>query len=160
MRERNIWPGIIGALFIIGLFVWLMAQARQGDRMAIAVLAVMASVVLILVGWGFSTLTSAIHARREQQHFMNNARENLAIMQAMQKVQNEQNAMLIKQAKETQKMLPGSSTPALPLPSQEQYWLPALTEFEQPSEVADGSYRVIGKEEEWPGKGWEPTPGQ
>jgi TolA-binding protein len=159
MSERNVWPGIIAILFVIGLFVWLLAQARHGDRMAIAVLAAMASVVLILIGWGFSTLTSAIHARREQQHFMNNMRENLAIMETMQKVQNQQNVMLMRQAKETQKALSGGNMPALPLPSQEQHWLPALTEFEQPSEVADGSYRVAG-EEEWPGDGCGPGPGQ
>ena len=148
--QRNVWPGIIAVMFVIGLLIWLLAQARQGDRMAIAVLAVIASVVLILIGWGFSTLTSAIHARREQRQFMANAQENLAIMSAMQKVQNQQNAMLMKQA---QKALPKDNTPAMPLPSQEHgYWLPTLTEFEQPSEVADGSYRMIGDEEEWPGE--------
>ena len=106
MSDRNIWPGILITLFIIGLLIWLIAMARQGDRAAIAVLAVLGSVILILVGWGFSTLTNAINARREQQNFMANVRENLAIMNAMQRVQNQQNAMLLKQAKETQKALP------------------------------------------------------
>jgi hypothetical protein len=76
MSERNIWPGILLTLFIIGLLVWLIAQARQGDPIAIAVLAVLGSVILILVGWGFSTLTNAL------------------------------NAMLLKQARETPKALP------------------------------------------------------
>jgi hypothetical protein len=106
MRYRNVWPGILLTLFIIGLLIWLIATARQGDPMAIAVLAVVASVILILVGWGFSTLTNAISARREQQNFVANARENLAIMNAMQRVQNQQNAMLLKQARDTQKALP------------------------------------------------------
>jgi hypothetical protein len=106
MSDRNIWPGILITLFIIGLLIWLIAMARQGDRAAIAVLAVLGAVILILVGWGFSTLTNAINARREQQNFMANVRENLAIMNAMQRVQNQQNAMLLKQAKETQKALP------------------------------------------------------
>jgi hypothetical protein len=106
MSERNIWPGILLTLFIIGLLVWLIAQARQGDPIAIAVLAVLGSVILILVGWGFSTLTNALNARREQQNFMANVRENLAIMNAMQRVQNQQNAMLLKQARETPKALP------------------------------------------------------
>jgi hypothetical protein len=135
MSEKNIWPSIIVTLFIIGLLVWLIAMARQGDRAAIAVLAVFASVLLILVGWGFSTLTSGIHARREQQHFMNNIKENLAIMNAMQRVQNQQNTMLLKQAREAGI----GNTPALPLPSQEQYWLPELTEFEQPYKIESGS---------------------
>jgi hypothetical protein len=106
MSERNIWPGILITLFIIGLLIWLIAQARQGDRAAIAVLAVLVSVILILVGWGFSTLTNAINNRREQQRFIDNVRENLTIMEAMQRVQNQQNAMLLKQAKESQKTLP------------------------------------------------------
>jgi uncharacterized membrane protein YhiD involved in acid resistance len=109
MSERNVWPGILISLFIIGLLIWLIAMARQGDRAALAVLAVLASIILILVGWGFSTLTNAINARREQQHFMNNVRENLAIMNAMQRVQNQQNTMLLKQAKEATKALPSGS---------------------------------------------------
>jgi len=116
---------------------------------------VLASFILILGGWGVSTLTSAIHARREQQHFMNNVKENLAIMSAVQRVQNQQNTMLLKQAKEGG----GANMPALPLPSQERFWLPALTEFDQPSEVADTFYRVIGEEEDvGPVDGWELGP--
>ena len=106
MSDRNIWPGILITLFIIGLLIWLIAMARQGERAAIAVLAVLGAVILILTGWGFSTLTNAINARREQQNFMANVRENLAIMNAMQRAQNQQNAMLLNQAKETQKALP------------------------------------------------------
>ena len=53
MRERNIWPGIIATLFVIGLLIWLIAMARHGDRAAIAVLAVLASFILILGGGGF-----------------------------------------------------------------------------------------------------------
>jgi hypothetical protein len=67
---------------------------------------VLGAVILILVGWGFSTLTNAISARREQQNFMANVKENLAIMNAMQRVQNRQNAMLLNQAKEAQRALP------------------------------------------------------
>jgi hypothetical protein len=99
-------PGVIFSLAIVGGMVWLVGQARQGDVASIAVLAVLASVLLILVGWGFSTLTNAMNARTEQRHFMNNVRENLAIMGAMQKVQNQQNTMLLKQAKEQQRQLP------------------------------------------------------
>ena len=149
MSERNgctIWPGIIATLFVIGLLIWLITMARQGDRAAIAVLAVLASVVLILVGWGISTLTSAIHTKREQRQFIDNAKENLAIMEAMQRVQNQQNSMLIRQAKEAQSGR--GSTPAFPLPSQEHgFWLPTLTEFEQPADVVDG-WEVIGDEED------------
>jgi len=154
MRERNIWPGIVATLFVIGLLIWLIAMARQGDRAAIAVLAVLASFTLILAGWGFSTLTSAIYARREQQHFMNNVKENLAIVSAVQRVQNQQNSMLLKQTKEGGR----DNMPALPLPSQERNWLPALTEFDQPSELADTFYRVIGEEDVRPVNGWEPGP--
>lgn len=99
-------PGAILSLAFVGGMVWLVTQARQGDVASIAVLAVMASVLLILVGWGFSTLTNAMNARQEQRHFMNNVRENMAIMGAMQKVQNQQNSLLLKQAREAQRQLP------------------------------------------------------
>lgn len=73
--------------------------------MAIAVLAVLASVVLILIGWGFSTLTNAVSdRRRDQKQFTDHVRENLAVMAAMQKVQNQQNVMLLKQAKEAPRL--------------------------------------------------------
>ena len=129
MRDKNIWPGIIAVLFVIGLFIWLLAQARQGDRMAIAVLAVMASVALILIGWGFSTLTNAINDRREQKRFADNVRENLTIMAAMQKVQNQQNAMLLKQAKEA---------PRLPAPGGDVWDVDALVMDDEVFSDLDG----------------------
>lgn len=92
------------SLAFVGFLIWLIVQARRGDTMAIATLAVIGSIILVLVGWGFSTITNAINTRREQQNFMANTKENWAIMSTMQRVQNQQNAMLLKQAKETHKL--------------------------------------------------------
>jgi hypothetical protein len=62
------------------------------------------AIFVLLVQW-ISEGREARRDRREQERFRVNAQENLSIMAAMQRVQNAQNTMLLKQA---QRALPGS----------------------------------------------------
>jgi Flp pilus assembly protein TadB len=93
-------------LFLVGVLTWLFFSARKGDTISIAILAVLAAIVLILVGVGITLAVLNVHYKREQARFAQNMQENLAIMSTLQRVQNQQNAMLLKQAKETAKALP------------------------------------------------------
>jgi hypothetical protein len=76
--------------------------------------------------------------RRDRLQFDQNARENLAIMASIAKAQSIQNQTLARQIGQ------GTGGPALPLPSQEGAWLPALREWEvidneeQPLEPHEG----------------------
>jgi hypothetical protein len=89
----------------------------RGDTLAI--ITITALVVLTLVGLGVGmTLLVLNHAykheerrakaiaEQEQARFVDNARENIALMAGMQRVQNQQNAMLLKQARESTRLLP------------------------------------------------------
>ncbi len=93
-------------LFLLGFLTWLYLSARKGDTASIAILAVLAAIVLILLGVGITLAVLNMHYRREQARFAQNLQENLAIMSKMQQVQNQQNSMLLKQAREAQKALP------------------------------------------------------
>jgi len=93
-------------LFVMAVLTWLFISARKGDTISIAILAVLAAIVLILVGVGITLAALNVQSRREQARFAQNMHENLAIMSTLQRVQNQQNAMLLKQARETQKAFP------------------------------------------------------
>lgn len=89
--------GAMGILVSAGLLVAIIVMAARGSVAAIAALAVLAAVVLIGAG---AALVIGIHAmttRQEQRQFVDNARENLAIMGAMQRVQNMQTQNLMRQ---------------------------------------------------------------
>ena len=100
------------ALFVVGFFVYLYTQARRGDAASIAILAVWAALFLVLVGGGIALAFMAMQYKMEQSRFKQNVNENLAMMGAVQRVQNQQNAMLLRQAREGQRALlaPGSET--------------------------------------------------
>ena len=108
-------------LFFLGLLIWLFISARNGDTVSIAILAVLVAIVLILLGVGITLAVLNMHYRREQARFAQNMQENLAIMSTMQRVQNQQNAMLLKQARETNKVLP-----AVTFMMSTRFWLPTL----------------------------------
>jgi uncharacterized membrane protein len=99
------------ALFWLGFLAWLVISASQGNTESIAILAVLAAVVLILLGVGIAVLVIYALARREEARFIQNTRENLAMMTAMQRIQNQQNALLLKQAREAHWLLPAGEVP-------------------------------------------------
>lgn len=93
-------------VLMLALLVGLALLAWHGNVAAGVVLGAVVAATLIGLGVILSLVASWAAAKREQAHFAANAKENLAIMAAMQRVQNAQNAMLLKQAREAQKMLP------------------------------------------------------
>ena len=96
-------------LIVLSLFLLagLISLASEGNIAAAIVLGAVAAIVLILTGFGLSTLAGYLHARREQANFTANTRENLAIMTAMQNVQNQQNAQLMRQVRQTPALAAG-----------------------------------------------------
>lgn len=95
------------ALIVAGTLVWL---AVLGYTLAIIALAVLATVALIGIGAGVGLLYTQQAAQQQQKQFMDNADENLRIMQALQSVQNRQNDTLMKQLSQTAR-LPEPSPP-------------------------------------------------
>ena len=82
---------------IFGVLIWF---ANAGSVVSAFVLGVLTATAMIFAGSGISLIQSHIAAKREQENFNANAKENLSIMLAMQKVQNAQNGQLLKQARE------------------------------------------------------------
>ena len=85
---------------VIGIFAILIWLASAGSLIAAFVLGVLTAAVMIFAGSGISLIQAHIAAKKEQENFNANAKENLSIMLAMQKVQNSQNGQLLKQARE------------------------------------------------------------
>ena len=81
-------------LFLSVGFYWLVELARRGETVAWIILVALLILALlsILVG-GVLLIIKAISAS-EQRAFINNARENLAIMRQMQALQNAQTTHL------------------------------------------------------------------
>lgn len=80
------------------------AYMTLGAIVALA-LAALGGIGVLIVLW-FAHRIQSDRERAEQNRFIANAQENLAMMSSMQRVQNQQNAMLLKQAKEAQRALP------------------------------------------------------
>jgi len=93
----------IPPLFLIGFFLWLYISAQQGDVISIVILVVLAAVTLILLGVGIVLLVMHFIAKNKQADFTQNTKENLTMMGQLASAQNQQNAMLLRQA---QKALP------------------------------------------------------
>lgn len=112
----NLEPlGIVMSFMILGIILGLFALAQGiGARAASAYLILGAIVAIVLIGLGV-TITLAIIAfanriterreMREQARFVDNAKENLAIMQMTARTQSTQNAMLLRQAREAQRQI-------------------------------------------------------
>lgn len=84
---------VLGLAILAGL-VWL---ATLGYILAYVILAVLAAVGLIGLGLSFGLIQQKIAADRQQQVFMDNAQENLSIMNTLQSIQNKQNSTLMQQ---------------------------------------------------------------
>lgn len=102
------FTGLIGLVVIVAL-VWL---AQGGNTAAAFTLGILVGLTLILIGFGLYALTGHLHTKREQANFEANTRENLAMITAMQRVQNQQNSVLLNQVK----ALSSGQPSALPIP--------------------------------------------
>jgi hypothetical protein len=93
-------------ILLLLMLAGLVYMASGGNVFAAGALGAILAIVCILIGVGLTVL--AIHAsgRREQATFNANARENLQIMSAMQRVQNAQNTALMRQAMAASRGLP------------------------------------------------------
>lgn len=80
------------------------ALMTLGALIALGLIALGGAGVLVVL-W-FAHRWGDRQARREQEDFSLNAKENLALMQATARVQATQNNMLLRQAREVQKALP------------------------------------------------------
>jgi uncharacterized membrane protein len=91
----KIW-GIV-VLFVLASLITLVYTAGQGMINSIVILTIIATEALNLVGVGIVLLVMRLMEHREQKAFRDNTKENLAIMLAMQKTQNQLNAGLVQQ---------------------------------------------------------------
>lgn len=94
-------------LFLIGIITTLVYMAGvQHSPLAAFILGLLTAAALLALGQGASILQTHLATKTRQTDFVNNARENLAIMQRMQAIQNQQNTQLMRQVKQ----LPGSNS--------------------------------------------------
>lgn len=105
---------LIMILIFMGLSAWAIHSALNGSDLAILVVGVAIGVGLTSIGHVFSLFHLWISSKHEERRFNANLRENLSLMGAMQRVQNDQNGILLKQVKDLSKMQPE----ALPSPDE------------------------------------------
>lgn len=98
---------VLLALGILAGLVWL---AVTGSIIAGVILGAILAVVFVAIGLSFGLIHEKITSDRQQQQFMDNAQENLSIMGALQKIQNQQNQTLMQQLG-TVSRLPQPPTP-------------------------------------------------
>lgn len=82
------------AVAVIGGLLYL---AMVGNVWAAGILFSGWSILCLVTGWTLSMIQQGKATAQEQQTFMSNAKENLAMMAAMQTVQNKQNQTLLNQ---------------------------------------------------------------
>lgn len=97
---------LIMILIFMALSAWAIHSALNGSQLATLVVGVAIGVALTSVGHVFSLFHLWINAKHEERRFNANLRENLTLMGAMQRVQNDQNGILLKQVKDLSKMQP------------------------------------------------------
>ena len=99
MREKYylqfIWT-IMGTLSL-GI---LIKRAMEGSTVAIVALAVLGAVALMVLGALFMLAGAHFLAKQQQKVFLDNAKENLSLMDKMIGVQNRQNAMIMRQTRQ------------------------------------------------------------
>ena len=101
---------VVALIATIGVLIWF---ATGGSVIAGFVLGILTAAVMIFAGSGISLIQTYIASKREQENFQANAKENLNIMLAMQKIQNSQNTQLLRQARELP-LLGQNGTPPTP----------------------------------------------
>jgi hypothetical protein len=88
---------------VISTLVWL---AALGYTFALILLAILGTMLLVGLGEIFSLIRDKIAAQRQQQQFLDNAHENLTIMNSLQGIQNKQNQILMRQLGQLSKLPP------------------------------------------------------
>lgn len=102
---------VIMLFAVVGLLIWL---ANTGSIAAAYTLGLLTALVLHAVYSLFELARNRAQAHKEQTGFIANAKENLAIMQAMQNIQNKQNSTIMQQLGTTARLpLPPTNGPAL-----------------------------------------------
>jgi hypothetical protein len=91
-----IWLAILAGLVYLA--------AAQGSIVAAVILAILATVLLVGLGAGITLATQRMANEKSQADFVNNAKENLAIMASLQRVQNSQNQTLMQQLKQAARL--------------------------------------------------------
>ncbi len=81
-------------LFLSAGFYWLVELARRGETVAWIILVALLILILLSILLGGVLLIIKAISASEQRAFINNARENLAIMRQMQALQNAQTTHL------------------------------------------------------------------
>lgn len=97
-------------LLLTAVITGLVYLAALGSIVALAVLASLVTVLLIVIGYSLSMYQVKTISDSSQQVFRSNAKENLDIMNAMQRVQNQQNRTVMDQLK-TAARLPDPGVP-------------------------------------------------
>lgn len=110
----DIGAAVMFALAGLGAGVYLLYRGIEA-RSPVAYLVLGGLVFMVVAGIGggavLFVMRQVVKAEEkrslvEQGRFRDNAIQDMGIMSAMQKVQNQQNAMLLKQAREAQRSLP------------------------------------------------------
>lgn len=91
MNTQTLIAGLLVALAVTAYL------AAQGSIAAMVALAILTTIALVLVGAGITLFAVKMMLAKQQADFIANTKENLAIMQSMQNIQNSQNAHLLKQ---------------------------------------------------------------
>ena len=86
-----------GVLLAGGFLAAFLIMAWRGDEGALIALAIIATIVLIAFGAGMVAVVMWLSSSIEQRKFVANAKENMAIMLSMQRVQNLQTQNTMRQ---------------------------------------------------------------
>ncbi len=101
---------LVTMVLFAGVLVWM---ATSGSVAAAYTLGLLTALILYTVYSVFELARNRAQAHKEQAGFMANAKENLAIMQAMQGLQNKQNQALMNQLSTTARLPQTPHAPAL-----------------------------------------------
>jgi thiol:disulfide interchange protein len=121
MDTNRLWGflsslGQTAILVVLGISVGIFFLIRGLADRSVTAYMILGGMITLAIGLLFVALTIGIlffahwiqsrQEAREQQRFLANAKEDLAIMAMMQKVQNQQNALLLKQSRDLTRQLP------------------------------------------------------
>lgn len=104
---------LLSASGIGGLLILLVVGLNKGKPVAFAVVGGLVTLGLILLGGGlvllimwFAYLMERGREKREQERWIDNSKENMALMHMTAKAQAQQNQMLLRQGRELARALP------------------------------------------------------